>query len=341
MRILVTGSTGFIGASLCRALLAEGHQVRALHRPTSTLRLLDDLPVEHVLGDLTQPDSLTPAMEGVEVVFHAAAQLGSSQDEEGRMYSVTVEGTRSLLQAAKQAGVRRVIYTSSAAALGIPELISPAIDSTGKAMFMNENHTWNLRPDFWPYGYSKYLAELEVQKALAEGQDVVIVNPTYVLGAGDIYRQTNSIVVQAVRQRLPALVEGGLNVVHISDVVAGHLAALETGRTGQRYILGGENLTIVQMIQKMAEVAGVNAPALVLPGAMLRNLGWIAILAQSLIDLPIDAKMSHLAGYYFYYDNTKSQVELGLQPPCSADQAISDAYNWFVEIGALPQRKSS
>src|SRR5271169_5018758 len=168
MHILVTGSTGFIGASLCRTLVGKGHQVRAFHRSTSTLRLLDDLPVEHALGDLTQPDTLAPAMEGIEVVFHVAALLGSGQDEEGRMYTVTVEGTRSVLKTARQAGVRRVIHTSSAAALGIPELISPAAGSIGKAVFMNESHTWNLRPDFWPYGYSKYLAELEVQKALAD-----------------------------------------------------------------------------------------------------------------------------------------------------------------------------
>jgi len=341
MHILVTGSTGFIGASLCRALVAKGHQVRAFHRPTSTLRLIDDLPVEHVLGDLTQPDTLAPAMEGIEAVFHTAAMLVSGQDEEGRMYAVTVEGTRSVLKAARQAGVRRLVHTSSVAALGIPELIPPGVGSIGKAVFMNESHTWNLRPDYWPYGYSKYLAELEVQKALAEGLDVVIVNPTYVMGPGDIYRQTNSTLVQAARQRLPALVEGGLNIVHISDVVAGHLAALEIGRTGERYILAGENLTIVELIRKIAAVAGVTAPALVLPGGLVRSLGWIAILAQSLIDLPISARLVHLAGYYFYFDNTRSQVELGLQPPCSADQAIADAYNWFVQVGALPQRKAS
>jgi dihydroflavonol-4-reductase len=341
MQILVTGSTGFIGASLCLALVDKGHQVRAFHRPTSTLRLLDDLPVEHFLGDLTQPETLAPAMEGVEAVFHVAALLGSGQDLEGRMYAVTVEGTRSVLKAARQAGVRRVVHTSSAAVLGVPELISPTIGSVGKAVFMNESHTWNLRPDFWPYGYSKYLAELEVQKAVAEGLDVVIVNPTYVMGPGDIYRQTNSTVVQAARQRLPTLVEGGLNVVHISDVVAGHLAALETGRTGERYLLAGENLTIVQLVRKIAEVAGVTAPTLVLPGGLVRSLGWIAILAQSIIDLPINGRLSHLAGYYFYFDNAKSQIELGLPPPCPANQMILDAYNWFVKIGALTQRKSS
>ncbi|MDR3577691.1 MAG: NAD-dependent epimerase/dehydratase family protein [Anaerolineaceae bacterium] len=340
MHILVTGSTGFIGASLCRALVAKGHQVRAFHRPTSPLRLIDDLLVEHCLGDLTQPDTLVPAMKGIEAVFHTAAMLVSGQDEEGRMYAVTVEGTRSVLKAARQAGVRRLVYTSSVASLGIPELVSnSSMDAVGKAAYMNESHTWNLRPDFWPYGYSKYLAELEVQKAIAEGLDAVIVNPTYVMGPGDIYRQTNSTLVQAARQKIPALVEGGLNIVHISDVVAGHLAALEIGRTGERYILAGENLTIVELIRKIAAVAGVTAPTLVLPGEVVRSLGWIVILAQSLIDLPISARLTHLAGYSFYFDNTKSQIELRLQPPCSADQAILDAYNWFVQVGALPQRK--
>ena len=193
MKILVTGSTGFIGAALCRALVMRGHSVRAFHRPTSNLLLLNDLPVEHVLGDMTQPETIQAAMQGMEAVFHTAATLGGGgRDLAGRMYTVTVEGTRTILRFAREAGVQRVVLTSSVAALGVPERF-PHGEMHAPVPVMNENHTWNLRPDYWPYGYAKYLAELEVQRAVAGGQDAVIVNPTVVFGAGDIYSAPNRL----------------------------------------------------------------------------------------------------------------------------------------------------
>ena len=331
MKILVTGSTGFIGGQLCRALVALGHDVRAFHRATSTTRLLDDLPVEHALGDLTQPNTLAQAMQGVEIVFHTAALLGGSE-KAGRMYAVTVEGTRSALQAAQDAGVRRFIHTSSVAALGTPEI------GLKYTLPFDEKHAWNCRADHWPYGYAKYLAELEVQKAVAHGLDAVIVNPSIVIGPGDIYRQTSSILVQVARRRVPALIEGGLNVVHIQDVVAGHLACIDRGRRGERYILGGENLTHLQFIQQIVEVTGGQVPSLMLPAGVARGLAFPLRLAESFIEMPISSQMLNLAGYHFYYDTSKAQVELGLEPALSAKQAITDAYDWFVQIGAIRKR---
>ena len=323
MNVLVTGSTGFVGAQLCLALIERGHSVRAFHRATSNLRLIADLPLEHAVGDLTRPETIRPAMQGIEVVFHTAAQLGG--DEPGRMYTVTVEGTRTVLQAALEAGVRRVVHTSSVAALGVPEEVS------GRAPFrpIDENHTWNFRPDYWPYGYAKYLAELEVQKAVTAGLDVVIVNPTVVFGAGDIYRQDSSIVMQAARRKVNFLVVGGLNAVHISDVVEGHLAALEGGRRGERYILGGVNLTHQELIRKIAAIVGVAVPILVLPGGVLRAVASPMRLLQTFLELPVSPSDLHLAGYHFYYDTRKAQVELGLQPPHPLEEALQDAYRWF------------
>lgn len=318
MIALVTGSSGFIGSNLCRALLAAGQQVRAFHRASSNLRLLEGLAVEYAAGDLTQPDSLLAAMEGCEVVFHCAASMGG-HDQPGKQYAVTVEGTRAVLNAARKAGVRRVIHTSSVAALGVPAHAIP----------INENHTWNYRPDYFPYGYTKYLAELEVQKAVAQGMDVVIVNPTLVFGPGDIYRQTNSLIQLVAKRRLSVAVEGGINVVHVQDVVDGHLAALEHGRCGERYILGGENLTYLQLINATAEVTGVPAPNLVLPGWLLRPLAAPIHQLQAFLDLPMPADMLRLAGRCFFYDLHKAAQELGWQPRCSARQAIQDAYNWF------------
>jgi dihydroflavonol-4-reductase len=347
MKVLVLGSTGFIGSRLCRELLERGHHVKAFHRPTSSLRLLEGLAVAHVLGDLTQPETIEAAMDGVETVYHTAATMVGGSDQSGKLYTITVEGTRSVVQAALRKGVRRLLYTSSVAALGVPERVvasnKPATAglNPGAGICMNESHTWNLRPDFWPYGYSKYLAELEVQKAVAQGLDALIVNPSSVIGAGDIYRQNISMVVQFSRQRFPALVEGGLNFVHIADVVEGHLAAMERGRTGERYILGGENMSFVSLAKLVSGIAGVPAPALVLPGGLVRALSGLLMLLQSFIDLPINASNFPLAGNYFYYDTRKAQVELGLSSPRPVRDAVQEAYDWFLHVGAIRRSRSS
>ena len=265
MRVMVTGSTGFIGSHLCRRLIEAGHTVRAFHRETSTLRLLEGLEVEHVVGDLTQSESLESALEGVDFLFHAAALMGGDEDL-GKMYAVTVEGTRSLLKAALKKEVKKVVYTSSVAALGVPEesFLKPPVYT-----LIDESHTWNFQPEKWPYGYSKYLAELEVQRAISQGLDAVIVNPSVVFGRGDIYRQTNSLIVQVAKRRYPGIVDGGINVVHIDDVVDGHLAALEKGKSGERYILGGHNMKIAEVLEMIAGIVEVPAPSVVFPSGLL------------------------------------------------------------------------
>lgn len=331
MKILVTGSTGFLGAHLCRGLVEAGHSVRAFHRPSSITRLLDDLDVEHALGDLTQPATIREAMNGVEVVFHAAASLGG-RDKPGRMYAVTVEGTRLVLQAAREGGVKRVVHTSSVAALGIPERPLVLRGQTSEDCvhpLMTENHTWNYRPDRWMYGYTKYLAELQVQRAVAAGLDAVIVNPSLVFGSGDIYRQNSSLVVQIARGRLPALVDGGLNVVHVDDVVAGHIQAMQYGRTGERYILGGQNLSVIDLAQKIARVVRGQLPALVLPAGVVRALAAPLGLLEPFLNVDIDRSILQMAGYYFYYDTRKAQVDLRLPPPRPIEAAFQEAWEWF------------
>lgn len=326
MKILVTGSTGFVGSNLCRVLVAQGHTVRAFHRASSKLRLIEKLPVEHVTGDLTQPESLAAAVEGVEAVFHAAAFMGGAE-QGGRLYAVTVEGTRNLLNAALQAGVRRVVHTSSVAALGIPETLGAPGD------LIDERHTWNYRPDYYPYGYAKYLAELEVQKAVAQGLDAVIVSPTLIFGPGDLYRQAGSIIMQVAERHVSVAIEGGINCVHIEDVAAGHLAALERGRTGERYILGGENLTHVQLLQAITEVTGVPAPEQVLPTSLVRAMAAPAQLLQSFLHLPISAELLRLAGYHFFYNTQKAKTGLGIDDPRPVKDAIAEAYHWFLQGG--------
>jgi dihydroflavonol-4-reductase len=361
---LVTGATGFIGSHLCQGLLEAGWRVRAFHRPSSSLAALAWLEVEHALGDVTQPETLRKAMQGVEVVFHAAAMLGRPRRPEA-MYAVTVGGTRHVLAAAAEVGVRRVVQTSSVAALGPPvELpgagkpartqstnqagtakvvdepirVPPGAGGIGDARqipLIDENHTWSYRPEWWRYGHAKYLAELEVQRAVACGLDAVLVNPAVVLGPGDLNRVSGDIIVKVAQKKVPAAIAGGLNVIHIADVVRGHLAALERGRAGERYILGGENLTIPHFLRLAAEAAGAPAPRLVLPPRLVRPLAGPAILLGRALPLPASGEILRQAGFYFWYDTLKAQGELGLTGLRTAQEAIRETLEWYHQRGDL------
>lgn len=323
MVYLVTGSTGFIGAQICRALIGQGYKVRAFHRVNSPLTLLNDLDVDHAIGDLTLPETIDRAMQGVEVVFHTAAQLGSRGDPK-RMASVTVNGTKHLLQAALDNGIKKVIHTSSVAALGVP--LEPG---KGSLSLMDEQHTWNYPPEWWQYGYTKYLAELEVQKYVSMGLDVVIINPSVVIGAGDINRVSGRVIIHVAKRHLPVATPGGLNAVHIEDVVRGHLAALKHGRRGERYIIGGENITHLDFIKKVAKITGVPAPLVSLPTGLVRALVIPTSIANKFIPLPMSGDTFHKAGYFFYYNTEKSKSELGLEKTHSLSDAINDAYTWY------------
>jgi dihydroflavonol-4-reductase len=286
---------------------------------------LENLDVEHCIGDITQPDGLANALKGVEVVFHTAAKLGIPRDP-GLMYAVTVAGTRNVLNAAKVSGVRRVIHTSTVAALGVPEKphkknIAPSV--------MNEYHTWNFPPQWWSYGHSKYLAEMEVQNAVANGLDAVIVNPALVIGAGDINRVGGNVIIKAAQGILIAAPPGGLNVVHIDDVVRGHLLALERGRIGERYILGGQNLSHLEFLQIVAGVIGIQGPRAAIPEWLVQVLARPVEIAAKILPLPIGADLLHKAGYFFYYDMHKAHQELGLSELQSTRTAIRDAYTWY------------
>jgi dihydroflavonol-4-reductase len=326
MKALVTGSTGFLGSHICKALLEKGWEVRAFHRPESNLELLKKLPVEQAIGDITQPETLTKALEHVQVVFHTAAFLGGTTNQVP-FHQVTVLGTRNVLLAAQKSGVERVIHTSSVAALGVP--ILPSGNSLLPEL-MDETHTWNYPAKLWPYGCAKYLAELQVQKAVSCGQDVVIVNPSHVLGVGDKNRRHDSIVILVAQRKIPFSVAGGLNIVHIDDVVQGHLAALDKGKRGERYILGGENISHTELISRIASIADVRAPRITLSSGFLRGLAGI-LSKLHFRSLPFDPQQFYQAGYYFYYDTTKSKRDLGLPKPQPISIAIREAYDWFVD----------
>jgi dihydroflavonol-4-reductase len=326
-RALVTGSTGFIGGALCAELVEKGFSVRAFHRSTSNLALIKDLPVEHVIGDLTQPASLESAMQGIDVVFHTAAMLGNTSKPEEH-YAVTVQGTRAVLEAALSQGIQRFIHTSSIAALGIPT--SPSeLTSPEKSPLLSENSTWNIRADYWSYGYAKYLAEMEIQKSIAQGLDAVICNPSYVIGPGDIYRIKDSPFKILSSNKLPFIPTGGVNIVHIQDVVNGHLAALEYGKRGERYILGNENLTFKALIEKFSNITQSKIPKIIMYGKVLRSVVKPLQLFQTIIKLPVSIDLIRFAGYGFYVNNQKSKQVLHLDYQHSTDNAIREALDWI------------
>lgn len=324
MIVLVTGASGFIGSALCRALAQQGHHVRAFHRPTSSLFCLEGVPVEYTVGDILDPTTLSAVVDGVELVYHTAAAMGPWKDPQANQRSHVV-GTRNVLEACRAAGVRRVVHTSSVAALGLPD--------RGPAgwLAIDETHAWNLPDGRWPYGEAKHLSELEVLRAVSQGLDAVIVNPSIVVGPGDLYRASSGILPLLARGAWIPAVGGGVNVVSIDDVVAGHLAAVERGRTGERYILSGENLSIARLLAISCEVVGRKPPRLVLPAGLVRAASWAVRLLEDRLRLPIAAELLVLAGHDFFYDRRKARDELGLPQPVSYRQAAERALAWYRE----------
>jgi len=331
MRVLVTGASGFIGSCLCRALTERGDEVVALHRPTSLLAGFEGLPVQRHVGDMLDPASLAGAMREVEVVFHTAAPMRPGPDPQTAIEAHVV-GTRNVIQAARQARVRRLVHTSSVAALGIPDV--PPSGSPHHAPLLDERHSWNYIPSRWPYAFAKHSSELEVLRAVELGLEAVIVNPSAVFGAGDWYRTERSLVAYMARGGLVPVIAGGVNAVHIDDVVAGHLAALERGIPGERYILGGENLTLAELLRITAEVVGKPPPRIHLPLGLVPPVRWLLDALRRRLRLPIEPSLLWLAGYYFFYDTRKAQMQLGLPAPRPYRQAAHETYVWLQSINS-------
>jgi dihydroflavonol-4-reductase len=322
--VLVTGATGFVGAALCRALCDEGLEVRALHRYTSSLTLLQELPIERVVGDILEPDSLSPAMSGVRWVFHTAAQSDYWRYPR-RVWQSAVDGTRNVVQAAVIAGVERVVHTSSVAALGIP----------APGELLDERHAFNQPPHRFPYAHAKYQAEQNALAAAAGHLDLVIVNPSAVIGARDVHQITGSMVVEAARGLGFIYTEGGLNLVHVADVAEGHIAAARTGRAGERYILGGENLTYREIFGTLAQIVGRRPPWLKVPGWAIPPAALAIDAVSRLIRLPLNGDQLLMSGFRIFCDMTKARTELGLSPPRPFRQAAQEAYDWYKSQGVI------
>jgi dihydroflavonol-4-reductase len=325
-RALITGATGCVGANVVAALLDRGYTVRAMRRATSSLDALDGLQPELVVGDIMDPVSLRPAMDGCAIVFHVAAVSDYWRASAERIYRVNVEGTRNVLAAALDANVERLVYTSSLAALGVPH----------PGQLLDESAVFNLSPHRFPYGHSKHLAEQAVQEAISQGLDGVIINPAGVVGVRDIHFIGGSVLREVRRGLSWFTFPGGMNWADAETVGLGHVLAAEHGRSGERYILGGENLSHRRATEIAAEVVGGRRPIVTLPRPIM---GAVALLADALNGLcpglvPFSGAQARLSSAEIYCDCSKAQQELEL-PLTSFRTAMERAYTWYRAHGYL------
>lgn len=314
---LVTGASGFLGWHIVRALAERGDRVRALCRPASQVRELD---VERASGDLRDPDSLRRAVEGCSLVFHVAADYRLWSKSPGELYASNVDGTRNLLAAARRAKVERVVYTSTVGCIGLPE------GRNG-----DEETPVSIANMVGHYKRSKWLAEQVALDEAAAGLPVVIVNPTAPVGDHDWKpTPTGKIIVDFLRNRLPAFVDTGLNLVDVSDTAFGHLLAAEKGRAGERYILGSENLTLEQILGRISALSGKPAPTIKIPYAVAYVTGAITTAWAHVTNKPPLAPLEgvKMARKKMFVTHAKAARELGYAPG-PVENALQRAIDWF------------
>jgi len=325
----VTGGTGFVGAAVVRSALAAGHRVRVLVRPSSDRRNLEGLGVEIHEGDLLDPPSLAGALKGCRHLFHVAAEYRLWHPRPQTLFAVNIEGTLNALEAARAAGVERVVYTSSVATLGLRSDGEPADEDTP----LDEAQV------IGPYKRSKFLAEREALGfAATHGLDLVVVNPSTPVGPGDRKpTPTGRMVLDAAAGRTPAYVDTGLNLVHVDDVARGHLLALERGQTGRRYVLGGRNMTLEEILAEIAAITGRPPPRFKLDPMWLLPLGyaaqaWARVARRGEPRLTVDGL--RLARKRMYFTDARARAELGYR---SRDpiEGLRDAVAWFRKEGHL------
>lgn len=324
--VLVTGGTGFLGSNLAIALLNEGYNVRILRRPTSDLRAIGNAPVEHCLGDVLDPATLRRALQGCDTVFHTAAVISYWRKERERMMEVNVGGTRNIVEASLEMGVTKFVHTSSVAAIGTRDDGKPADEET--------EFRWDARTP--GYRISKHLAEQEVLKGVKQGLPAVIVNPSIIIGPRDIHVHGGQMVRDIARKRIFYATKGGMNVVDVDDVVRGHLQAARYGRIGERYILGGENLTTREVFGITAEVVGGIRPLFTLPEGAVRFLGT---LFETIGDLTgvrpwVTRELVATVGKNLWFSSSKAERELGYTAT-PLRVAVEKTYRWYREHGFL------
>ena len=322
MKCFVTGATGFLGSHVARVLLARGADLRLLVRPTSRTQNVADLQAERVTGDLRDAESLKRGMSGCEFVFHVAADYRLWATNGQELYDTNVEGTRNILAAARERGVRRVVYTSSVATMGFGN----------NGGLTDEHAPVTLSNMIGDYKRSKFIAEQLVIEAARQGQNVVMVNPTTPIGERDIKpTPTGQIVVDFLRRKFPAYVDTGLNLVDVLDCAEGHLLAMEKAIPSERYILGGENLSLKQILDKLAAITGLSSPRIQLPYAMAYATGVVDTLVTGKLrrrEPRVTLDAVRMGRKKMFVTCAKAERELGWHPG-PIDGALGRAVEWF------------
>jgi dihydroflavonol-4-reductase len=326
--VLVTGATGFVGTAVARALIGAGRPVRALCRPSSDRRNLAGLELEICPGSLEDPASLAAAVAGCGALYHVAADYRLWVRDPEAMYRANVEGTRALMAAALAAGVERVVYTSSVATLGLH----------GDGTAADETTPSTIDDMIGPYKRSKFLAEAEVRRLVETKQlPAVIVNPSTPIGPRDIKpTPTGRMIVEAASGRMPAFVDTGLNLVHVDDVAQGHLLAERQGRVGERYILGGENLSLAEILRRIAALTGRRPPTLRLPLPVVWPVAAVAEVVGRLTgkEPMVTFDGLRMARKKMFFSAAKAERELGYRAR-PVDLALADAIQWFRVAGMV------
>ena len=326
-QVFVTGASGFIGSAVVRALIGAGLGVRALLRPNRSRTNLSGLDIEIIEGDMREPAAAGRAANGARYVMHVAADYRLWARDPLEIIRNNVEGTRVVMEAARTAGVERIVYTSSVATLKLAENSASADESASLA----------ATEAIGAYKRSKLAAEQLVEAMVKDRLPAVIVNPTAPVGPGDVRpTPTGRIIVEAASGRMPGFVDTGLNLVHVDDVAAGHLAALRLGRIGERYILGGENMTLAELLVRIARLVGRRPPRLRLPRQAIYPLAYAAEAVARITDrepfLTLDGL--RMAKHRMFFSSRKAEHELGYTAR-SVDVAIGEAIQWFRAVGYI------
>ena len=326
-RVFITGASGFVGSAVARELSRAGFALRALVRAGSPRGNLNGLDTEIVEGDMRDERAVFAAAKGARYVFHVAADYRLWAPDPGEIVKANVEGSRMVMEAAKAAGAERIVYTSSVATLKLREDGAPADESAP----LGEDETIGA------YKRSKVAAERLVERMIKDGLPAIIVNPSTPVGPRDRRpTPTGRMIVEAASGRMPAFVDTGLNLVHVDDVAAGHLAALKSGRIGERYILGGENMTLAELLGRIARLAGRSPPRLRLPRAPLYPLAFLAEMAAHLTKreplLTLDGL--RMSKQLMFFTSAKAERELGYRTR-PAEEGIRDAIEWSRRAGLV------
>ena len=330
MKVFLTGSTGFVGSHVARAYAAAGAELRLLTRSTSKLAAIEGMASEMVVGDLRQAESLRTALRGCEVLVHVAADYRLWVRDPQEMYAANVDGTRELLRMAREEGIAKVVYTSSVATMGF---------KTDGAI-VDETTPVELGDMIGAYKRSKFMAEQEAIAAAKAGQHVMILNPTTPIGAGDAKpTPTGRIVVDFLNRKFPAYVDTGLNLVDVSEVARMHVVALERGTPGERYILGGENLTLKQILDRMSAITGLPSPTIKVPHAVALGFAFFdEMITGRLLGKEPRATVEEvlMAKKFMFASSAKAERELDFQV-VPIYNAMRAAIEWFVAHGYAPQ----